>query len=162
MYKEPDTSAMEVDFPKRVALSAEEQAELEHTMTIFVSQMKPSLGLYGFKTLNLLRYIDDTQYDLDPPTTSKPSSYLNDKDRIEKRMRVFTDTMKYLGYSSRKKRGSDETEWWWDPFKQCLRSSMYAPKRTCSWVRMESSRVQPEAMSGREGMLHVRHHVLWM
>ena len=117
LYKEPETNTMEVDFPQRVALSAEEQDELEHTMTIFISQMKPSLGLYGFKTLNLLRYIDDTQYDLSPPNTSKPSPYLNDKARIEKRMRVFTDTMKYLGYSSRKKRGSDETEWWWDPFK---------------------------------------------
>ena len=117
LYKEPDTRAMEVDFPIRVAWSAEEQVELEHTMTIFISQMKPSLGLYGFKTLNLLRYIDDTQYDLSPPNTSKPSPYLNDKERIEKRMRVFTHTMKYIGYSSRKKRGSDETEWWWDPFK---------------------------------------------
>ena len=73
--------------------------------------------LYNFKTKNLLSYMDDAKYNFDPPSTGKPSPYLNDKNRIDKRMRIFTDTMKYLGYSSEKKRGSDETEWWWDPFK---------------------------------------------
>jgi hypothetical protein len=122
---EPVTDTMEVDLPKNVvggserhALSADEQAELQSMMTNFVSQMKPSLGLYRFKTKNLLSYIEDTKYNFNPPpTTGKPSPYLNDKDRIVKRMQVFTDTMKYLGYSSKKKRGSDETEWSWDPFK---------------------------------------------
>jgi len=120
----PAPDAIEVNLPKNIvggverrALSAEEQAELESTMMDFIAQMKPSLGLYGFKTNDLTTFIDDTKYNLDPPTTGKPSPFIDDNSRTIKRMRVFIDTMKYLGYSSRKKRGSDETEWWWDPFK---------------------------------------------
>jgi hypothetical protein len=114
LYDEPDASSVEIGFPRS---TAQGDPELEQAMRMFVAQMIPSLGLYGFKTTNIMRYISDDKYDLGPPTTNKQSPYLDDKDRIDKRMRVFTDSMKYLGYSSRKKRGLDEIEWWWDPFK---------------------------------------------
>ena len=114
MYNEPDARTAEIGFPRP---TEEGDPELEQAITMFIAQMIPSLGLYGFKTTNIMRFINDDKYDLNPPTTSKPSPYLDEHDRSEKRMRVFTDTMKYLGYSSRKKRGLDEIEWWWDPFR---------------------------------------------